>query len=246
MRRKLQLLVGAALAALGVPACADAPGGERPEQPTGAAFAPPQDPMVLTRELRRTVGHGGEVVSRRYYAIRFLPEGRGWKVEGKLVNTEVEAPAAVPAELVELERTRGDEGLFPLHLDAAGLIVRQQGTRDPQTSQQALAAARDTLAKANLSEAERAAAMAMVERIQAQVRAAGGNWPEDLFRPSAPQRSEVRAVPLGNGLEGRITVSIAAADGQQGIVDRFERKVLTETGGTSRLSVETWTLRRSR
>jgi hypothetical protein len=262
LRRKLELLLGATLAALAAhaPAARAGAAANPPTDPYSrlarpapgaaprAAFAPPATPMVLTRELRRTLGDGQEVVSRRSYAVRFVPEGQGWTVEGEVVSSEVEAPPSVPAAIVALERGRSDDGLFPLRLDGEGLIVAQQGSSDPASAERALAVVRARLADAGLSPADRAAAVAMAEQLQRQSRSAGGNWPVDLFRPANGERSEVRTVPLGNGAEGRVTVTTAAAtaSSRTGLVDRFERKVLTETGGTSRLSVETWTLRRLR
>jgi len=258
LRRKLELLLGAALAAHAPWAMAAStanPRTDRLPQPasTGPAaqpeFAPPSEPMILTRELRRALGDGQQVVSRRSYAVRFVPAPGGWTVEGELVGTEVEAPPTVPAQLVALERQRGDGGLFPLGLDAHGMIVSQHGDHDPAVSAQAMAVVTASLAASTLSEADRAAALAMAQRIRAQASAAGGNWPVDLFRPSPGERSEVRQIPLGNGVEGRVTVTTAGAIADQdhaALIERFERKVLTETGGTSRLSVETWTLRHLR
>ena len=246
MKRKLRLLVGAVLAGAVVPGGAMA--GERagPAADGGAVFAPPGAPMVLTRELRKTLVDGQSFVSRRRYAIRFVPSLDGWQVEGTLLASEVEAPADVPAALVELERTRSDEGLFPLRLDRAGLIVAQQGSHDPQSSARALAAAQSYLATSPLSSADRSAAGALTARLQAQTRAAGGNWPADLFRPVPGERSEVRRIPLGGGADGKVTVTMAAAGSPAGVLERLERRVVTETAGSRRLSVETWTLARAR
>jgi len=250
MKRKLRWLVGAVLAGAVVPGGAMA--GERAgpaaddRGAVGAAFTPPGAPMVLTRELRKTLVDGQSFVSRRRYAIRFVSEGEGWRVEGTLLASEVEAPADVPAALVELERTRSDEGLFPLRLDRAGLIVSQQGSQDPHSSARALAAAQSYLATAPLSSADRSAASALTARLQAQTRAAGGNWPTDLFRPAPGERSEVRRIPLGGGADGKVTVTMAAAGSPAGVLERLERRVVTETAGSRRLSVETWTLARAR
>ena len=211
-----------------------------------APFVPPREAMVLTRELRKVMGDGKAFTARRSYAIRFVPEGEGWLVEGSLLSSEVEAPSGVPPQLAELERTRPDTGLFPLRLDRAGMIVGQQGARDPRTSAALLEQARATLARSSLSEAERRGAEALVVKLQAQAKAAGGNWPVDLFRPRDVAHSETRTLPLGPGLEGQVRISVAAQETPGGMMERLERKVVTETAGTSRTSVETWTLARSR
>jgi len=213
---------------------------------TATPFVPPREAMVLTRELRKVMGDGKIFTTRRSYAIRFVPEGEGWRVEGSLVSSEVEAPAGVPPQLAELERTRPDTGLFPLRLDRAGMIVDQQGVRDPRTSAALLEQARATLSRSALSEAERRSAAALVAKLQTQARAGGGNWPPDLFRPRDTARSETRPLPLGPGIDGQVRISIAAQEAPGGMMERLERKVVTEMAGTSRISVETWTLARLR
>lgn len=42
-----------------------------------ASFVAPESPVVLTRELRRSLVDGKEVVSRRRYELRFVREGNG-------------------------------------------------------------------------------------------------------------------------------------------------------------------------
>ena len=249
MRHRYDLLLGAALAALATPAlAADAapPAGTAPHEAADAAFSAPTGPLVLTRELRKTVAGNHEFVSRRRYAVRFAPEGAGWRVEGTLVSSEVEAPARMDPRLVELERARGDEGLFPLKLDRSGMIVAQSGGEDPRNDARTLAAATAVLGKAGLSPEDRAAALRLAAGLQAQARAAGGNWPVDLFRPRTGERSEVRRFPLGDHGEGRVTITVAAAGDARGVMERLQRRIVTETAGTSRLSVETWTMTRAR
>lgn len=237
-----RLMVGAALAALSVAAPADLAGAATiAPQADRDGFVPPRGPLLLTRELRKTLADGQEIVSRRRYAIRFVPQADGYRVEGELVGADVQAPPAL-ADLAEVERTRSDDGLFPLLLDRGGMILEQRGADDPASTARTLAEARAFLARAELSEADRAAALAMVTRLQEQARAAGGNWPADLFRPASGRREESRELPLPDGSAGRVTVSITATDMPGGMLDRLQRRVVTELDGTSRLSTETWTL----
>jgi len=239
MTRKIDLLLGAALlAGAAVPPAHAA--GERPGPAAVAAFAPPEG-ALLTRELRKDFARGGELVSRRTYAIRFVPEGAGWRVEGNLVDNAVEAPPGVAPELIALERNRADSGLFPLHLDAQGLIVRQAGGSDPANEAATITAAQGFLA-GKLPETDRAAAVAMAVALQARARSAGGTWPADLFRPRPGARREVRRLPVGNGSAGTVTITVSAADRADGLLERLERRVVTETAGSRRTSTETWTL----
>ncbi|MFM5906614.1 MAG: hypothetical protein ACKOPO_03345 [Novosphingobium sp.] len=197
--------------------------------------------MILTRELRRTITPGKDVISRRSYAIRFVRDGAGWRVEGSLANTEVEAPQEL-AMLASLEKARKDEGLFPLRLDAHGMIVSQQGARDQASSQQAQATVTSSVRAIPMTDEDKSVAARMVSRITAQSNAVGGNWPADLFRPLGGPRSHVREVPLPDGKHGRVTVTMQANPDSRGLMEQFERRVLTELGGTSRMSQETWRL----
>lgn len=235
-------MVSVALAALSIAAPADiAHAATVAPRPDPDAFLPPHGPLLLTRELRKALADGQEVILRRRYAIRFVQQADGYRVEGELVGADVQAPPEL-GQLADVERARGDEGLFPLLLDRRGMIVGQRGADDEASTARTLAEAKAFLAKSELSETDRAAALAMVTRLQEQARAAGGNWPADLFRPVGGRREESRELPLPDGSAGRVTVSIMASDLPGGMLDRLQRRVITELNGTSRLSTETWTL----
>ena len=84
MMRWIGLWFAALLLAVlpGQSARADQPG----PQAGAGMFNPPPSPMLLTRELRRSLSDGKEVISRRSYAVRFTPEaGGGYRVDGRLV-----------------------------------------------------------------------------------------------------------------------------------------------------------------
>lgn len=51
---------------------------------------------------------------------------------------------------------------------------------------------------------------------------------------------------MPDGSEGRIIVTIDAAGGADGMLDRFERNIVTELGGTRRESMEVFRLARMR
>ena len=100
------------------PASADQLGPE----PGAGMFNPPPGPMILTRELRRSLSDGKAIITRRSYEIRFAPERGGFRVDGRLVDVDVDVPPRL-APLALLERLRGDDGLFPIHLTTRGLIA---------------------------------------------------------------------------------------------------------------------------
>ncbi|MBA3054408.1 MAG: hypothetical protein FP826_05640 [Sphingomonadales bacterium] len=271
MTRTLDLLYGAALAAIAAPVVAhgsEAPGtaaphdrasaglvhqasagpaqnGTRIDRSHGDGFLPPHGTVVLTRELRKTLSDGKQFVTRRRYAIRFVSEGEGYVVMGDLVGSEVDGPAEL-ADLAEIERTRAEAGPFPLHLDRAGMSTAQAGRDDPRAAAQTMQAASAYLAQSALAGADRTAALALAARLQAPARSADGNWPADLFRPARGERAETRELALSGGASGKVTTTISANNGPSGLLERLQRRIVTDFGGSSRLSVETWTLAASR
>ena len=239
-RLRLERLLGAALAALVAPAALCA-------APVTLAAAPqfraPAGPFVLTREVGRTLGDGQQIVSRRRYAIRFVASADGTRVEGDLIGVEVDAPADM-AGLAEVERSRPDNGLFPLELDSAGLIVARPAAVPSVDAARARTAMAAYLQRQDLTGPERAAALTMAARLQAQAQTTGNTWPADLFRPETAPRREQRDLPLPDGRGGRITATIEASGGPGGLLAWMERRVVTEIDSTARLSVERWSLDR--
>ncbi len=209
-------------------------------------FRAPDGSLVLTRELRRELSRGKQLVTRRNYRISFVRDGDGWRVDGELIDCQVDAPPELDV-LAQIEKARPDNGLFPLYLDSAGRIVEQQGSRaDVSTTSKARAVVGSTVAKIAMEPQDRAIAAAMVQRIAAQSQASGGHWPEDLFRPASGHRSEESSMALPDGSEGRIIVTIDAAGSSDGMLDHFQRNVVTELGGTRRESMEVFRLARMR
>lgn len=238
MKRQLlrtDLHRGAALAL--ILACPVSAGAKAVET---ASFIPPEQPLVLTRELHKPLFDGKAIVSRRRYEIRFSREGAGYRVDGRLID--VEAPAML-APLAALERSRLDEGLFPLYLDVHGVIVSQAGAHDPKSSTTAASTAKGVIASAPLTEADKLAASQMISQLQVQTQATGGNWPAELFCPATGRREESRAIALPDGVQGQVTVIVvASADSHNGLLGRLQRTVMTEIGGTTRSNDEIWTL----
>lgn len=225
-------------------------GGLTPHSAASAAseviFSAPDGSLVLTRELHRDLSRGKQLVTRRNYRITFVREGDGWRVDGELIDCQVDAPPELDA-LAQLEKARPDSGLFPLYLDQSGKIVEQHGSHgDASSVMQARTVVNRTVAGIAMEPQERSIASAMVQRISTQGQSSGGKWPEDLFRPASGHRSEVRNMALPDGSEGRITVTIDAAGSSDGILDHFERNIVTELSGTRRESREVFRLSRAR
>ena len=211
-----------------------------PEAGTGM-FAPPPTPMLLTRELRRSLSDGNEVVSRRSYEVRFVPEAGGYRVDGRLVTVEVEVPPHLEA-LAALERARSDDGLFPLHLTARGLIAEQQSV-GPQGTLRTRSLVESMIARSPLPPGQRGNAKGFVATLLAHPELAGGHWPPELFHPMTGTRRDVRDYALADGRPATTTVVVdVRGDGAGGLLQRFDRTIVTETGGAAQKSREIWTL----
>lgn len=214
-----------------------------PETGTVAAeaFVPPAEPTQLTRSVSRMLPDGKEVVASRTYALRFVRDGAGYRVEGELIESACEAPPALRA-LAEIERKRSDVGLFPLRLDAAGRIVATGAKGDVDRHREAAGAVSGKLAASAMTSAEKSQAGGFV----AQLVARGGGlaaWPTDLFVAARGERSEVRRLPLAGGGEGTVTVSTKAAGARaNGLSATLERTVTTDLGGDRRIVRELWTM----
>lgn len=203
-------------------------------------FQPPSDPMMLTRTLRRPLPGGAEVLTRRSYEIRFVPEAGGYRVDGRLVDVEVDAPPSLQA-LASLERKRPDDGMFPMRLDERGLLLPMAGEMHADEVRQAGLAVRQQVEALPLAPFDRSQASAFARSFERQsVRTA---WPEDLFHPAPGAREETRTIPLPNGARGTVRVKVNVRTHEaSGLLGSFVRKVTTDLDGSSRITEETWTL----
>jgi hypothetical protein len=249
MKLRSALLIGSALALPATPIMAGLPPADRSERfspgPMRHDFLAPSTPLTLTRELRRALADGKEVVSRRSYEIRFIPDGTGYRIEGVMIAAEVEAPPALAA-LAALERQRRDVGLFPLQISSDGMIIAQQGARDLAAEAQSRAMISGAIQHIALTGVDRQVAVQTAVRLDAQAHAVGGNWPSDLFNPTPGERSQVRKIALPDGSEGTVTETISTSGEPSGLLHRMERRVVTELDGTRRENREIWTLSEAR
>jgi len=241
-RLRLDRVLGATLAALVVPATLALAPQARAED---RQFRAPTGPMLLTREFRRALADGQVLVVRRRYLVRFAPTATGYTVSGEPAGVEVDAPAAM-ADLAEVERNRSDGGIFPLELDRFGQIVAGPAPAETVDTTRARTAMAAYLARTDLTAQERTAAQAIAIKLQGQSQAAGSGWPADLFHPAPGQRSEARELALPDGRNGRVTVTVEASGGANGLLARMERRVATELGGTQRINIDRWTLAEGR
>lgn len=174
-----------------------------------ARFLPPASDLVLTRTLWRILHDGQQIVVRRRYDVRFVADGNGYRLEGHLIDATVEAPAALAA-FAALERNRVDVSLFPVKIDAQGLIL-VDGTLPPPGAHAALdSLARAALGQASLAAGDRAAAGQQLGLLSGEPGAIV-SLPPDLFQPRPGERRERRRIALPGGAEGDVEVAIKVA-----------------------------------
>lgn len=227
------LALGAALPALAAGLTVQA------EAAPHARFAAPREPLVLTRTVWRTLHDGQQIVVRRSYLLAFEQDSDGFTVTGQQIASEVSAPAALDA-IARLERGRTDVSAFPLRLDAAGMIRLGIAPNGSPARLDGENAARALIAGANLSPAE----LREGETFLAALAAKGGAvpWPLDLFNPREASRTDRREITLPDGSTGLLTVTLRAdLSAPGGTPSRVSREVVSELGGTRRVSREEWT-----
>lgn len=203
------------------------------------AFAPPSGcPLILSRTVRRELPGGAAIVATRRYRISFHPTADGWRVEGALVDSEIEVPPALAA-LAAIERARPDDGMFPILLDRSGKIVAEPVAG---MGREAVVGAVGAASKS----AERSPAagfLAQVGAVAANPQGGITNWPEGLFLPHgmAGTSEQALALPDGSGGSVHVLLESAAAPGMA-TMGRAARTVVTEAAGTRRVAREEWTL----
>lgn len=207
-----------------------------------AQFAAPREPLVLTRTVWRNLHDGQQIMVRRSYFLAFTAEDGGFVVTGEQIASDVEAPPALDA-IARLERSRIDRAAFPLRLDAEGLI-RLGGAPSPSPGRSdGENAARALIAGHSLSLADQREG----ETFLADVVAKGGAvpWPLDLFSPREASWSNRRELTLPDGSTGTLTMTFTAESERiAGLPTKVSREVVSEFGGTRRVSREEWTFAR--
>jgi hypothetical protein len=210
-------------------------------QPVGG-FAPPTEPMRYRRRLERELAGGARLIVTRSFAVRFVREADGYRVEGEQLEVEVDAPEQLAA-LASLERQRVEIGLFPLSLDAAGAI---RGAPRAGSSEQLYLAVRevaDRIERGKHTPAERDTLRAFVEAVHQSAGELVTELPRDLFAPAASPREDHRVLALPGGDAGQVRVTFTAtSDPATGLMREARREVVTEVAGDRRHTVESWSL----
>jgi hypothetical protein len=205
-------------------------------------FAPPLSPLLLTRSLHRPLPDGKELVIRRSYTVRISRETGGFRVDGALVDVVVEAPPILQT-IAEIERKRPDNGLFPIMLDAQGMIIGSSTVQPEGSLDRASRVAKGQITVSGMAAADKVQAQTFLQQLNAQP--SRSQWPADVFHPSPGHRSETRAIALQDGNEGHVTIEIETRGaGKAGQLASLERIVTTDLAGNKRVTREQWQLSR--
>lgn len=203
-------------------------------------FAPSSNPMVLTRTVWRTLVDGKQIVVTRRYRVSFVRHADGFVLEGQFLDASVEAPPIL-AGMAELERQRPDSVPFPLRLDPAGRIRYGFGGSDASAgvAVEAVRRGQELIRYSGLSAQQQNESAMLLGQLALQ--RATVTWPADLFNPGAPEQHEHRRIALPDGQEGEIDVTLKVLAVQpDGLPEAVERTVVTELGGSQKVSRERW------
>lgn len=227
------LALGPLISFVGLPA--QAQGG-------GSQFAPSTNRYRLRRRVERELRDGASLIVERIWSVRFVPQGRGFRVDGQQADVTVEAPPAL-SFLAQVERTRIDQDMFPLLLGSAGEIVGQSASRDDETVSAAVDQVRQRLAAASAQGMDVEGSEQFLKDLQQAGEKALADWPAALFAPGELDLVQEREVALPAGRSGSVTVrTLATSDPATGLMRQFERRVETRLGTRTRSGIERFTL----
>ena len=205
-------------------------------------FAPPAAPMRYTRRLERGLPDGARLIVSRDFAVHFVPDTGGFRIEGEQTGVMVDAPPSLAA-LARLERERIETGVFPLQLDAAGAI---RAAAPSAPSAQLDEAVREVTAQIEHwphTPAEREQLRAFVNAVHQSAGRLVTELPRDLFAPTGVPRADNRAIALPGGEAGQVSTTFTATrDPATGLMREAQREVLTKVAGEVRRTLESWTL----
>jgi hypothetical protein len=207
-------------------------------------IAPPRQPMLFTRRLSRELSGGYSIVAERSFKVGFIATGGGYRIDGEQVASTVDAPPNLAA-YAKIEEERVETGLFPLDLDPSGLI-RSVATETSHASlDRAVELALEHVRAMQLSQADKDEARAFLLGLQQAASQISSDPPADLFTPPAVAEAVSREVALPGGLTGSISASFSGSiSPETGLLDEAERIVLTGAAGSTRKTLEHWSLRK--
>lgn len=207
------------------------------------AIVVPTRPFILRRELERGLARGASLLVTREWRGHFERDHGRTLALGEQIACSVEAPSVLEP-IAAIERARIASGPFPAHLDAEGRILDHREI--PATGRgAAVQAAMAVLADLGTSAEGLRDARADLDRLATASDEVISRPPPDLFFPLPGEASERRELVLPGGESGEVAVELSASAGPGGVLERFERRIITRIGDDVRKSRESWSLRMS-
>lgn len=198
--------------------------------------------MFLSRQIRRELRDGKEIVVTRRYRVSFDATANGFVIHGDLLGTDVDVPEPL-AGLAAIERQRPDTTTFPMKLDVTGLIIAEQTAAPSALPPSARSLAGRLIAGAGLMALEQGQAEEFVDRLFSMQGPVVSQWPEALFRPSGGAQVARDTLRLPGGREGKVTISLTPQSSRPcALMQRMDRTIETRVDGVSRRTQEIWTL----
>ena len=213
------------------PAMAARPG---PTVAPGLAF-------TLHRELERETSGAKSIIVRRAWACRFEAVGRGLGVSGSQISASVEAPPSLGA-FAAIEERRQETGFLPATLDANGMILPRGERKGPPEIATAAELALALFEALPAGDPRIPAARQFLAEVSNRAALLLSRVPSDLFFPTTGSTREERPMEA-RGETARVAIETeAVADPDTGLLDQFERRIITQIGPDTRLSRDSWTL----
>ncbi|GAA4047508.1 hypothetical protein [Parerythrobacter jejuensis] len=202
----------------------------------------PDKLCTLSRSLIRTLSDGNAISVKREWQIGFSAVSGGFVVSGRQIAVSVDAPPSL-AGLAQMEAKRTETNLFPIELDASGLLRAGVDPLTPASMDNALAKAEDFLAGQAPSDDLKAAARTFAASLDQRAAGLLSLLPRDLFFPRDKDWREAKTLALPGQQAGEMTIDFAATtDPDSGLLVRADRTISTRIGSSSRRSSEVWSL----
>lgn len=198
--------------------------------------------MILSRRLVRNLHDGEQIIVDRNWEVQFKRNSRQVEIAGRQVSANVQAPANLKA-LADIEQSRRKDGMFPLVLSEAGLLVGGAPSNGRAAIADAVNAAKQMIAQSSLPLSDRTQSTQHLLQMQQAAARLIDTMPADLFFPSRPPVLDRQTISLPDGSIGEFEVRYEATSVPQGgWLDRAERRIVTRVGASERYSNEFWTL----
>jgi len=153
----------------------------------------PTGPMVLSRRLSRDLHDGEKIIVERSWQIQFERTARHIEIGGQLISANVQAPARLKA-LADIEQNQRKEGMFPLVLSEAGLLVSGTPTDGRESISLAVNAAQQIIAQSPLSLSHKAQSNQHLMQMQRAAQPLIETMPADLFFPTRQPISDRQTI----------------------------------------------------